>query len=142
RAFGPADGGLRHRSLRLEIRQKRVDTRRDVVADRTNLLERALLRIGELPVHVPLAGNDRARVVAGGDDDVGPPHVLVAQFVWNVVRGVDAELGQRLEHLRLRLRAGCASGRACGMPLPGATTEEPLRNHRAPAVRYTDKEDI
>src|SRR5882724_774997 len=84
-------------SVAVELCGELLDARRDVVADRAHVVDRFVLRVGELPADVALARNDRTRVVACGDDDVGPLDRLVVELPGYVVGGVDTELGQRLE---------------------------------------------
>jgi hypothetical protein len=54
-----------------ELSDQFLDPCRDVVAKLANFVERVLLRIGKVPIDVPLAGNERAGVITGRDDDVG-----------------------------------------------------------------------
>jgi hypothetical protein len=80
-----------------ELSDQFIDPCRDVVAKLANFVERALLRIGKVPIDVPLAGNERAGVITSRDDGVGPMNTFVIELRRYVVGGVDADL---LEGLR------------------------------------------
>src|SRR5579862_1415378 len=127
-------------SAGVEVADELVDAARDVVANRLHLGERASLRIGQLPVDVALARNDRARVVTGRDHDIGPVDPLVVEPLRDMVGGVDADLAQRLEYGRVRVFARNAAGRAGLVPAVGRAAEEPLRHQRTTAVADADEE--
>ena len=57
----------------------------DVVANLAHTFDRFALRVRQLPVHVVLSGNVRARVVTGRDDDVGPVDELLRELLRDVV---------------------------------------------------------
>ena len=59
-----------------------------------------------------------------------------------MVGGVNADLGQRFEHLRVDRRA---RGRACGTRLVAAAydlPEQPFRHHGTPAVGHADEKNL
>src|SRR6185436_11871893 len=65
------------RGLPVELVDELADTVGDVVADLADPLDLLVLRVGELPVDVVLAGHVRAGVVAGRNHDVGPVDQLL-----------------------------------------------------------------
>jgi hypothetical protein len=65
--------------------------------------------IGKVPVDVPLAGDDRAGVVASRDDDVGPLNTFVIELCRYVVGGVDADFLEGFKHDWMCGLAGIAS---------------------------------
>lgn len=119
-----------------------MDATFDLVAEHAHLVERHRLRIGQVPGDVTLARDDRAGVVAGGDDDVGPLDRVVVELVWDVIRGVDPDLAQHLEHLRVSVGARGATGRACLMAPFGLAAKQALGEQRAAGVPDADEEDV
>jgi hypothetical protein len=59
-----------------------------------------------------------------------------------VVGGVDADLGQRLEHLLVDGRAGVRAGRARLVAAVCSLPEQPFRHHGPAAIGHTDEEDL
>ena len=119
-----------------------IDAALDVVADLANTFDRFVLRVGELPGDVALAGDHRAGVVAGRDDHIRPVDRLLVEPVRDVVGGVDPDLLERLEHLRMGGSAWVAAGGAYGWRPPAARREQSLGHHAAAAVRGADEEDV
>src|ERR1041385_6238729 len=71
----------------------------DVVANLAHLFEAEAGRVDEVPVDVPLAGKDRARVAAAHrHDDLGPGDFLVGDRLRLAVGDVDVDLLERLDH--------------------------------------------
>src|SRR5207302_6589527 len=129
-------------SLLAELGDELAHVAGDLVADLAHALDRLVLRIGDLPCDVALAGNDRTRAVARGHDDVRPRHRLVVELAWNVVGRVDADLAERLDHLRMRRPARHAPGRAGGVAATALTEQESLRHLAPAAVRRADEEHV
>src|SRR3954452_16180729 len=92
-----------------------VDTYGDVVADRTDFVDWLSLRVGQLPVHVALPGDVRARVVARCDHDVGPLDKVPVEKLRYVVGRVDADLVERAQDVAVHGRPRCAPGRSRGV---------------------------
>ena len=88
-----------------------VDELRDLVADLADPLERLLFWVRQLPADVALVRNHRAGIVTGRNDDVRPLDDLVIELARHVVVAhVDADLGERRQHLRVDGGAGVGAG--------------------------------
>ena len=83
-----------------------------------------------------------AEIVAGRDDHIRPLHRLVVELARLVGGGVDADLLERLEHLRVRRHARVAAGGPGVVPAVGVAAEDALRHHGAAAVGDADEEDV
>src|SRR5439155_6705499 len=81
------------------LRQQRLDTLPDLVADFAHGSEALAGRVLELPVLVALARIDRAGVPAAHrDHGVGGPYDLVGQRLRKLLGEIDPDLGHRLDH--------------------------------------------
>ena len=84
-----------------------MDALVDVVADRSDLVERPAGGVGELPVDVALARDEWAFVAAAhGDHDIGLGRELLGEPLRGAVGEVDAELAHDLDDFRMDVRGG------------------------------------
>jgi len=115
----------------------------DVVAQHADLGEREAGRVGELPVQVGLAGDERTLVTAShGHDDVGPLGQAGVQTPRRPSAEVDADLAHRVHDLRVDAVGGPCARRARLVPAVGGEGEQRLAHLRAAGVVEADEEDV
>jgi hypothetical protein len=113
----------------LQVAEQREHTPADVVADRADVVERESGGIGQVPVEIALAGEDRARVPAAHrDDDVGCLHVPGRQRLGELRGDVQADLGHRLNDGRVQLAGRLGAGRGHPDP-PGRLLVQQRSSH-------------
>jgi MFS family permease len=98
----------------VELVDKLSDQAGDLIAGRADLVKRAALGIGQVPVDVALAGDERARVAAAHrHDNIGLDGELGREPLRASVRQVDPELAHDLHDgwMHPPVRVGFATGR-------------------------------
>src|SRR5664280_1594804 len=104
-----------------ELGEQGVDAGVDVVTDPADLGEWAVLRVGQVPVEVPLAGIDRAGIPAShGDHHVGGLHDVVGERLGEGPGQVQPELAHHLDHGGFQLPGADGAGGADVHPPAGA----------------------
>src|SRR6188472_276738 len=111
----------------------------DLVAGGADLLDRAALRVLQLPVEVALAGDVGTLVAAAHcHHHVGPLGVGRRQLARRPGRQLDSQLAHRLDHLGMNPLARFGPGGARLVVAGGGAFEERLAHLRAPGVVQAD----
>src|SRR4051794_8281877 len=117
----------------------------DVVARGADLLDRAVLRVGQVPVLPELLppGNGRTGVAAAHRDHrIGLRRQLARERLRLLGGDVEAELAQRRDDFRMRAAARhwLAAGGDRAVPAAGGALEQRLAHHAAAAVGLADEQ--
>jgi hypothetical protein len=134
-----------HPSLRWcldELGEQGLDPLIDLIDDGSHLIDREAGGVGELPVQVAFARIDRAGVAAAhGDDDVGRPGDLLADWLGEFLGGVETSFGQDGDDGGVQLIAWLGSGGADLDSAFGVVLEQDPGGGTATGVVGAEKEN-
>jgi hypothetical protein len=103
------------------------DAPRNLIPGDADLLDRAIVRVGEIPVQVALAGNVRALVAAAhSDHDVRLFGELGREWLGQAVDEVDPDLAHDLYDDRVYALTWCGPGGQGGMRTARGVLEQSL----------------